>query len=131
VIKENKIQIQTDFLNRNMIGNDNISMHHPFVQRLIEEYEDMIKIHVSNANKLSFEITDLKKKVSFYEETKEKLMNINARKNEKIEILEYELNKCREAFKDFGNEVKWNQSLVSQKTLQIKVINEKLKKNMK
>jgi len=58
-------------------------------------------------------------------------MNINARKNEKIEILEYELNKCREAFKDFGNEVKWNQSLVSQKTLQIKVINEKLKKNMK
>jgi len=62
VIKENKIQIQTDFLNRNMIGNDNISMHHPFVQRLIEEYEDMIKIHVSNANKLSFEITDLKKK---------------------------------------------------------------------
>jgi chromosome segregation ATPase len=121
-------QLIQNFDQSNVYSFPTIPLDHPFISKLTEEFEDKLKINEIQQNKLNLEIADLKKKITTEESNKAKLNDIIKSKNEKLEILNYELKKYKEIFVDCGNEVKWNQDLVQQKDSQIKVLKENMKK---
>ena len=94
--------------------------------KIRDEYEEKIKINDLQQSKLQDEISEFKKRFNAEENVRAKLNEIVKSKNEKIEILSYEIKKYKEIFVDCGKEVKWNQDLVVQKESQIKVLKEKL-----
>jgi myosin heavy subunit len=129
MLKIQSVQMEKENLLKLMKNQDKSFDYASGIQKLMDQKETLVRNNEIQMTKILMENAELKKRIGNEENNKIKSNEIIKKKKEKINNLKEQLKSYKDAVLSSKNETKWNNDLVLQRDIQIKVLKEKLKKN--